>query len=96
MSSDLRAKNTCEQAVNPHFLTVLSENAAEVTIRGGTIGYLETRQMVDSVRWRILLVALAGWVNRHQLEVIEYLREENRVLKAQVAGRLIIAKTRPS
>jgi len=26
-------------------------------------------------------VALAGWANRHQLEVIEYLREENRVLK---------------
>src|SRR5262245_5761920 len=42
--------------------------------------------MVDSVRWRILLVALAGWVNRHQLDVIEYLREENGVLKAQVAG----------
>src|SRR5262245_15887984 len=43
--------------------------------------------MVDSVRWRILLVARAGWVNHHQLDVIEYLREENRVLKAQVAGR---------
>src|SRR5262245_53304181 len=43
--------------------------------------------MVDIVRWQILLVALAGWMNRHQLDVIEYLREENRVLKAQVAGR---------
>ena len=37
--------------------------------------------IVDAVRRRILLVPLAGWVNRHQLEVIEYLREENRVLK---------------
>ena len=36
--------------------------------------------MVDAVRLRTLLVALAGWVNRHQLEVIAYLREENRVL----------------
>ena len=43
--------------------------------------------MLDTVRWRILLVALAGWVNRHQLEVIEYLREENRVLKEHLGGR---------
>ena len=37
--------------------------------------------MIDAVRLRVVLAALAGWVNRHQLEVIEYLREENRVLK---------------
>jgi hypothetical protein len=29
---------------------------------------------------RLLLVTLAGWVNRHQQEVIDYLVEENRVL----------------
>ena len=45
--------------------------------------------MVDAIGFRILLVALAGWVNRHQLEVIEYLREENRVLKEQLGGRRI-------
>jgi transposase InsO family protein len=50
----------------------------------------------ETVRWRILLVALAGWVNRHQLEVIEYLREENRVLKAQLRGRrLRLADAQP-
>jgi hypothetical protein len=43
--------------------------------------------IIETVRWRILLVALAGWVNRHQLEVIDYLREENRVLKEQLGGR---------
>jgi hypothetical protein len=43
--------------------------------------------MVDAIRLRILLVALAGWVNRHQLEVIAYLREENRVLKEHAGGR---------
>ena len=43
--------------------------------------------MIDNVRLRILLVALAGWVNRHQLEVIAYLREENRVLKEHLGGR---------
>jgi hypothetical protein len=34
-----------------------------------------------------LLVTLAGWVNRHQQHVIEYLVEENRVLKGQLEGR---------
>ena len=42
--------------------------------------------MLD-IRWQILLVALAGWVNRRQLEVIAYLREENRVLKEHLGGR---------
>jgi hypothetical protein len=43
--------------------------------------------MFDAVLLRILLVTLAGWVNRNQLEVIEYLREENRVLKEHLGGR---------
>jgi putative transposase len=45
--------------------------------------------MLDAVRLRILLVALAGCVNRHQLDVIAYLREENRVLKEQLDGRRV-------
>jgi putative transposase len=36
---------------------------------------------------RLLLVTLAGWVNRHQQHVIEYLVEENRVLREQLRGR---------
>src|SRR5512132_3385909 len=36
---------------------------------------------------QVLLVTLAGWVNRHQQHVIEYLIEENRVLKARLKGR---------
>ena len=43
--------------------------------------------MLDTIRWQVMLVALAGWVNRHQLEVITYLREENRVLKEQIGAR---------
>jgi putative transposase len=43
--------------------------------------------MIERVRLRILLVALSGWVNRHQLEVIAYLRAENRVLKEHLGGR---------
>jgi hypothetical protein len=36
---------------------------------------------------QVLLVTLAGWINRHQQHVIEYLVEENRVLKGQLNGR---------
>ena len=32
------------------------------------------------------MVALAGWLNRHQQALIDYLIEENRVLKEQVEG----------
>ncbi len=38
---------------------------------------------------RLLLLMFAGWVNHHQLDVIEYLREENRVLKERRGGRCI-------
>jgi hypothetical protein len=38
---------------------------------------------------QLLLVIFAGWVNRHQLDVIEYLQEENRVLQERLGGRLI-------
>ena len=35
----------------------------------------------------LLLAMLAGWINRHQQQVITYLQEENRVLKAHLGGR---------
>src|SRR5881296_4785431 len=38
---------------------------------------------------RLLLVTLAGWVNRHQQQVIEYLVEENHVLREQLKGRRV-------
>ena len=31
--------------------------------------------------WQVMLIGLAGWINRQQLDVIEYLTEENRVLR---------------
>jgi len=34
-----------------------------------------------------MLMLLAGWLNRGQLRIIEYLREENRVLRAQLKSR---------
>jgi Homeodomain-like domain len=35
----------------------------------------------------VLIAMVAGWLHRHQQQVITYLYEENRVLKAQLGGR---------
>ena len=35
----------------------------------------------------LVLAALAGWLNREQQKVLEYLRDENRVLRAQLGDR---------
>jgi hypothetical protein len=45
--------------------------------------------MADLLPLRLLLLTLAGWVNRHQQHVIDYLVEENRVLREQLAGRRV-------
>jgi hypothetical protein len=37
--------------------------------------------------FRLLLVSLAGWLNQHQQDVIDYLQEENRVLRQQLGGQ---------
>ena len=39
--------------------------------------------MTDFFPLHLLLATFAGWANRHQAQVIEYLIEENRVLKEQ-------------
>src|SRR5207249_10694174 len=43
----------------------------------------------DSLPSRLLLLTLAGWVNRHQQQVIDYLIEENRALREQLRARRI-------
>ena len=39
--------------------------------------------------WHLLVVAMGGHVNRHQLAAIEYLKAENRVLREQLGGKRI-------
>ena len=34
-----------------------------------------------------VLAVLAGWLNEHQAQVVDYLREENRLLKQQLGGK---------
>ena len=37
--------------------------------------------------FRLLLTSLAGWMNQRHLQTIDYLREENRVLREQLGDR---------
>jgi hypothetical protein len=37
--------------------------------------------------FRFLLIALSGWMNGRQLLLIDYLQEENRVLREQLGGK---------
>ena len=40
--------------------------------------------MIESIHLQLLLATFAGWVGRRQAAVINYLIEENRVLKEQL------------
>jgi hypothetical protein len=48
---------------------------------------LKTQRVLDP--FRFLLIAVSGWMNQRQLQVIDYLREENRVLREQFGGRRV-------
>src|SRR5450755_1023264 len=39
--------------------------------------------------FRFVLIAVAGWMNQRQLQSIDYLREENRVLREQLGGQRV-------
>jgi len=40
--------------------------------------------------WTMLLVMLAGWLNRHQQDIIEYLKEENKILREKLGNKRIL------
>ncbi len=40
--------------------------------------------------WQLLLLILAGWINRHQQDAIEYLLTENQVLREKLGKRRIL------
>ena len=39
--------------------------------------------------FRLLLICLAGWLNQQQQDAIDYLQEENRVLREQLSGKRV-------
>ena len=40
--------------------------------------------------WQLLILILAGWINRQEQDVIEYLRAENRVLREKLGKKRIL------
>ena len=40
--------------------------------------------------WQILLLVLAGWVNKHQQNAIEYLIAENQILREKIGNKRIL------
>ena len=42
---------------------------------------------MNTLQLQFLMLFFAGWVNRSQQDTIEYLQEENRVLREQRGGR---------
>ena len=40
--------------------------------------------------WQLLLLILAGWINRHQQNVIDYLKTENEVLREKLGKKRIL------
>jgi hypothetical protein len=40
-----------------------------------------------------VLISIAGWINQQQQQAIEYLREENKVLREQLGGRRLRLRT---
>jgi len=71
---------------------VWSENSIYLKVGCFSISCAGSRQwskrmprLVDP--FPFVLITLAGWMNQHQRQMIEYLREENRVLREQLGGR---------
>ena len=42
---------------------------------------------MDTLPLQFLILMVAGWISRRQRDVIEYLQEENRILREQVGDR---------
>ncbi len=46
--------------------------------------------LMNTLQLQFLMLIFAGWVNRGQQDVIEYLQEENRVLREQLGGKRML------
>jgi hypothetical protein len=46
--------------------------------------------LTNTLQLEFLMLIFAGWVNRSQQEVIEYLQEENRELREQLGGTRLL------
>ena len=46
--------------------------------------------LMNTMQFQFLMLIFAGWVNRSQQDVIEYLQLENRVLLEQLGGKRLL------
>ena len=44
---------------------------------------------METVALQFVVATIAGWINRQQQHLIDYLMEENRVLRGKVSGKRI-------
>jgi hypothetical protein len=44
---------------------------------------------MDDLPLQFLILTVAGWINHSQQDVIEYLREENQILRPQVVDLVL-------
>jgi hypothetical protein len=49
---------------------------------------IDSRAVPDLMSLRMLLVALASWLDRRHQDTVAYLIEENRILRGHVRGRI--------
>ncbi len=45
---------------------------------------------MNTLQLQFLISILAGWLNRGQQDIIEYLQEENRVLREQLGAKRLL------
>src|SRR5688572_16956662 len=43
--------------------------------------------------FQLLIAVFGGWLHREQADVIAFLREENRILKARLVGQRCVSRT---
>src|ERR1700719_1153588 len=53
----------------------------------GVLGCYDASMRLAFDPFRLLLISLAGWLNQRQQDVIDYLQEENRVLREQLGDK---------
>ena len=39
--------------------------------------------------WHLVVAMLVGWINREQQKVVDYLKEENKVLRDHLRGKRV-------
>jgi hypothetical protein len=68
-------------------LGVVSENPNAPTHFVGYARKQNLAAMISRFQTHLWFGILAGWLNRHQQTMVDYLRTENEVLKRQLHGR---------